>query len=86
MPSPDIAGIILAGGQARRLGGLDKASTTLGGKPLIEHVIDRVRPQVSSLIINAAGDPTRFANFDLPVLADVVDGFAGPPGRGVDRA
>ncbi len=78
MPSPDIAGIILAGGQARRLGGLDKASTTLGGKPLIEHVIDRVRPQVSSLIINAAGDPTRFANFDLPVLADVVDGFAGP--------
>ncbi len=78
MPSPDIAGIILAGGQGRRLGGVDKASSRLGGKLLIEHVIARVRPQVSGLIINAAGDPARFADFDLPVVADVVDGFAGP--------
>ncbi|HER27281.1 MAG TPA: molybdenum cofactor guanylyltransferase MobA [Rhodospirillales bacterium] len=73
-----IAGVVLAGGQGRRLGGVDKASARLGGKPLIEHVIDRVSPQVSGLIINAAGDPARFANLELPVVADVVDGFAGP--------
>ena len=73
-----IAGIILAGGQGRRLGGVDKAATLLGGKPLIEHVIDRVRSQVSSLIINASGDPSRFEGLGLPVVADVVEGFAGP--------
>ena len=73
-----IAGVILAGGQGRRLGGVDKASALLDGKPLIEHVIARVRPQVSELIINASGDPGRFSDFHLPVVADVVEGFAGP--------
>jgi len=73
-----IVGVILAGGQGRRLGGVDKASSLLGGRPLIEHVIDRVRPQVSDLIINAAGDPDRFKNLSLPVVPDVVEGFAGP--------
>jgi len=73
-----IVGVILAGGQGRRLGGVDKASSVLGEKPLIEHVIARVRPQVSDLIINAAGDPARFDSLDLPVVPDVVEGFAGP--------
>jgi len=78
MPTQPIAGVILAGGQGRRLGGVDKASSLLGGKPLIEHVIARVRPQVCRLIINASGDPDRFSGFGLPVVADVIDGFAGP--------
>ncbi len=78
MRRQSVAGIILAGGQGRRLGGLDKALAVLGDKPLIEHVITRVSPQVSELIINAAGDPARFAGLGLPVVADVIDGFAGP--------
>lgn len=73
-----IVGVILAGGQGRRLGGVDKASSPLGDKPLIDHVIARVRPQVSELIINAAGDPARFKNLNLPVVPDIVEGFAGP--------
>ena len=73
-----IAGVILAGGQGRRLGGVDKASSLLDGRPLIDHVIPRVQPQVSSLIINASGDPDRFARHGFPVVPDVVEGFAGP--------
>ncbi|MBV7407921.1 molybdenum cofactor guanylyltransferase MobA [Maritimibacter sp. DP1N21-5] len=70
-------GVILAGGRARRMGGLDKAFVALGGRPLIDHVIDRIGPQVSLLGISANGDPTRF-NAERPVLPDTVDGFPGP--------
>lgn len=75
---PDILGLLLAGGQARRMGGGDKCLLPLGGQPLLRHVIDRARPQVSELVLSANGDPRRFANFDLPILVDVVEGFAGP--------
>ncbi|MGO4915308.1 molybdenum cofactor guanylyltransferase MobA [Pseudogemmobacter sp. W21_MBD1_M6] len=71
-------GVILAGGQATRMGGGDKGLLTLGGQTLLQHVIDRLEPQVADLAINANGDPARFAPFGLPVLADSVDGFAGP--------
>ena len=75
-----IAGIILAGGQARRMGGGDKALLEVAGKPLLTHVYHRIRPQVSEVAINANGDASRFGAFDLPVIADTVEGFVGPLG------
>ena len=69
-----IAGIILAGGLARRMGGGDKALLQLSGRPLLQHVIDRLAPQVAEIAINANGDPARFGAFGLPVVADTVEG------------
>src|SRR5262249_43402227 len=60
------------------MGGGDKALRLLGGIPLLERVIERLQPQVDALVLNANGDPTRFANFALPVAADTVPGFVGP--------
>jgi molybdopterin-guanine dinucleotide biosynthesis protein A len=72
-----IAGIVLAGGQARRLGG-DKALRPLGGLPLLAHVIARARPQVAALALSANDDPARFDSFGLPLLPDPLAGFPGP--------
>ena len=74
----DAVGVLLAGGLARRMGGGDKCLQQLGGKSLLAHSIENAQGQVSRLIINAAGDPSRFAEFGLPVVADVIEGFAGP--------
>ncbi|CCV06935.1 molybdopterin-guanine dinucleotide synthase [Mesorhizobium metallidurans STM 2683] len=74
----DIAGIILAGGQSRRMGGGDKSLLALGEESLLDHVVSRFAPQVGPLALSANGDPARFAGIGLPVLADVVEGFAGP--------
>jgi len=74
----EITGVILAGGQSRRMGGGDKGLLALAGKPMLAHVIDSLAPQVGRMIINANGDPARFAAFGLPVVADTVGGFAGP--------
>jgi molybdopterin-guanine dinucleotide biosynthesis protein A len=71
-------GVILAGGQATRMGGGDKGLLVLGGKALLSHVIDRLEPQVGGLGLNANGDAARFERFGLPVLPDTIDGFAGP--------
>ncbi len=68
----------MAGGQSRRMGGGDKCLRALAGKPILTHVIDRVRPQVGPLVLNANGDPARFATFGLPVVADALGDFAGP--------
>lgn len=76
--SAPILGLLLAGGRARRMGGGDKCLLSLGGRPLLAHQIDRARPQVRRLLLNANGDPGRFAAFGLPVVADSVAGFAGP--------
>jgi len=73
-----VAGVILAGGLSRRMGGGDKCLRMLGGRPLLAHIVERVRPQVEALVLNANGDPTRFAAFGLPVASDVVEGFSGP--------
>ncbi|MEL6999914.1 MAG: NTP transferase domain-containing protein, partial [Pseudomonadota bacterium] len=75
-----VAGVILAGGQARRMGGGDKALLQANGTPLLQHVIDRLGPQVTEVAINANGDPGRFSAFGLPVIADTVEGFVGPLG------
>ncbi|CAA6603997.1 Molybdenum cofactor guanylyltransferase [Rhodospirillaceae bacterium LM-1] len=74
-----IAGLILAGGQAKRMGGADKALIHLAGKPLIAHVVERLKDQAKDgMAISANGDPARFANYGLPVLPDRVPGFPGP--------
>jgi molybdopterin-guanine dinucleotide biosynthesis protein A len=74
----EIAGVILAGGLSRRMGGGDKTLCPLGGRPLLAHVVERVKPQVAVLALNANGDPGRFSAFGLPIVADAVPGFAGP--------
>lgn len=71
-------GVILAGGQATRMGGGDKGLLPLGGTPLLTHVIDRLKPQVAALALNANGDTARFKDFDLPVVPDSFTGFVGP--------
>jgi molybdopterin-guanine dinucleotide biosynthesis protein A len=71
-------GLLLAGGQSRRMGGGDKALRLLGGVSLLERVVARLRPQVEALVLNANGDPSRFAGFGLPTVADSVADFAGP--------
>ncbi len=75
--------LLLAGGKSRRMGGGDKNLIELGPRPLLAHVIDRALSntgpgQSVPTVINANGDATRFAAFGLPVVADVIDGFAGP--------
>lgn len=78
MSAGDVVGVILAGGQSRRMGGGDKCLRRLGPKTILQHVIDRARPQVAQLVLNANGDPGRFAAYGLPVVADGINGFAGP--------
>jgi len=71
-------GVILAGGQATRMGGGDKGLRMLGGQSLLARVEARLAPQVAGIALNANGDASRFAGQGLPVIADSVDGFAGP--------
>jgi molybdenum cofactor guanylyltransferase len=74
----DGAGVLLAGGLARRMGGGDKGMKRLGGRPIMDRIIERARPQVTKLLVNANGDPARFEVYGLPVMADVIEGYAGP--------
>lgn len=76
--SAPVLGVLLAGGQSRRMGGGDKCLRLLGGEPMLTKIINRILPQVDSLVINANGDAERFAVFGLPVIPDPIDGFAGP--------
>ena len=71
-------GLVLAGGLARRMGGGDKARIRIGGKTILERVLARLAPQCAAIILNANGDPARFADTGLPVVADDVPDFAGP--------
>jgi len=73
-----IPAVLLAGGLARRMGGGDKPMRTIGGRTILERVIARLKPQCDGLILNANGDPARFAAFGLPVIADSVADFPGP--------
>lgn len=73
-----IIGVILAGGQARRMGAVDKALVELGGKTLLERAIERAAPQVDELLINANGDPARFAPFGRRIVPDRIQGYLGP--------
>jgi molybdopterin-guanine dinucleotide biosynthesis protein A len=73
-----LVGVLLAGGLARRMGGGDKPMRQIGGRTILERVIARLKPQCGELVLNANGDPARFANFGLPVIPDTVEDFPGP--------
>jgi len=73
-----VVGVILAGGLARRMGGGDKSMLKLGGRRILDYVIESAQNQLHTVIINANGDPQRFAEFNLPIQADIVPDFAGP--------
>jgi molybdopterin-guanine dinucleotide biosynthesis protein A len=73
-----VLGLVLAGGLARRMGGGDKPMRAIAGRSMLQRLIDRVAPQCDGLVINANGDATRFAAFDLPVIPDNVADFPGP--------
>jgi molybdopterin-guanine dinucleotide biosynthesis protein A len=74
----EIPGVLLAGGLARRMGGGDKPMRQIGGRPILARVIARLAPQCDGLILNANGDPARFADFGIPVISDGVADFPGP--------
>jgi molybdopterin-guanine dinucleotide biosynthesis protein A len=71
-------GLILAGGLARRMGGGDKIMLEVGGRKILDRVLERMRPQCADIILNANGDPARFADAKLAVVPDSIPGFAGP--------
>src|SRR5947207_6233159 len=71
-------GLVLAGGLARRMGGGDKLLTRIGGATILTRVLERLKPQCTRVVLNANGDPARFADTGLPVIPDDVPDFAGP--------
>jgi molybdenum cofactor guanylyltransferase len=73
-----VMAVVLAGGLARRMGGGDKCLKLLAGRPILAHVLERLDGQADRILLNANGDPARFATWGVPVAADVVAGFGGP--------
>ena len=77
-----VTGLVLAGGLGRRMSadgaGVDKGLALLGGRPMVAHVIDRLAPQVGTLLINANRNADRYAAFAHPVIPDAIEGYAGP--------
>jgi len=74
----DVTGVVLAGGQGRRMGGVDKGLVTFAARPMVAHVLERLAPQVGDVLINANQNADRYAAFGYPVFGDDVGGFAGP--------
>ena len=75
---PSVTGVILAGGQGSRMGGVDKGLQPFRGKPMVAHVIERLAPQVDELLVNANRNLEAYAAFGHRVIADEIEGFAGP--------
>jgi molybdenum cofactor guanylyltransferase len=78
LPHPLTLGLVLAGGLARRMGGGDKALIRIGGATILDRVLGLLRPVCAGIVLNANGDPARFARYGLPVIPDSVADFAGP--------
>lgn len=76
--SKKITGLILAGGRAQRMGGIDKGLIPFHNKPLIESAIERLKPQVASILINANRNITKYAHYGYPVIMDETPDFSGP--------
>src|SRR6478735_5870112 len=74
----DITGLVLAGGQGSRMGGVDKGLQPFRGRPMVAHVIERLAPQVHSILVNANRNPEAYAEFGHRVVSDEIEGFAGP--------
>jgi len=77
-PRDSVTGLVLAGGQARRMGGIDKGLIELAGRPMIEHVLEALRPQVGAVLINANRNLEAYQRYGHPVLPDALGGFLGP--------
>lgn len=73
-----ITGIVLAGGLARRMGGIDKGLIPFAGKPMVTHVLDRLKPQVGEILINANREIEHYTAFGYAVVSDEIEGYAGP--------
>jgi len=78
MTGGGVTGIVLAGGQGRRMGGVDKGLQLLHDRPMVEHVIGRLAPQVDEILINANQNLEASARFGDRVVPDAIGGFAGP--------
>jgi molybdenum cofactor guanylyltransferase len=78
MPMKGVSGIVLAGGQGRRMGGVDKGLQLLRGRPMIEWVLERLEPQVAEILINANQNTDTYAKYGRRVVPDEIAGFAGP--------
>jgi molybdopterin-guanine dinucleotide biosynthesis protein A len=78
LPGRDITAVVLAGGNAKRLGGMDKGLIELQGRPLLGYVLDALQPQVDRILVNANRNLERYRAFGCPVAADIVDGCCGP--------
>lgn len=74
----EVLGVVLAGGLATRMGGGDKSLLSLQGRPILSHVLERLEPQVTQVVLNANGPPARFEGFGLPVIGDELTGHLGP--------
>src|SRR3954463_16779000 len=77
MPS-EVTGVVLAGGQGSRMGGVDKGLQPFRGKPMVAHVLERLAPQVATILVNANRNADAYAAFGHRVIADEIEGFAGP--------
>lgn len=73
-----VLGVVLAGGLATRMGGVDKGLLSLGHYQILDEVLRRLSPQVDCVVINANGDPNRFKQYNYPIIADTVEGHLGP--------
>ena len=73
----DITGLVLAGGRAQRMGGIDKGLIPFKGLPLIESALERLKPQVNTILINANRNHSIYSSYGYPVLADEDDSFSG---------
>src|SRR5215468_11576338 len=78
MPARSVTGVVLAGGQGRRMGSVDKGLVLLQGRPMVRHVLERLRPQVEEILINANQHRAEYEAFGYAVFADAIGGFAGP--------
>ncbi len=74
----EVTGLVLAGGQGSRMGGVDKGLAPFRGKPMVAHAIERLAPQVDEILVNANRNPEAYARFGHRVIADEIPGFAGP--------
>jgi molybdopterin-guanine dinucleotide biosynthesis protein A len=78
MPELRVTGVVLAGGQGSRMGGVDKGLQPFRGKPMVAHVVERLAPQVDEILINANRNAEAYGQFGYRVIADEIEGFAGP--------
>ena len=74
----DVTGVVLAGGQGSRMGGVDKGLQVFRGRPMVAHVLERLAPQVGTILVNANRNVDEYARFGHRVIADEIAGFAGP--------